>query len=137
MKRLIFDAADVRRVVEHSIAAKTQMRSARRPAAADEDAPAPAVVFGHDRGVYLMSNGEPPDLIERTLRFVAYARGCDPTGDADWRKNSRELVGEDDFSTTMPWANDLKVLVDAGVQMLVLNFNRDGDHLEVEIGSDA
>jgi hypothetical protein len=63
MKTLTFDAADVRRVVEHSIAAKTQLPFAPQAAssalAADslEDATVPAVLLGCDRGVYLMSGG--------------------------------------------------------------------------------
>ena len=120
MQALTFDAADVGRVVEHSIAAKTQMRSARQitsnppSAGSEQSAVVPAVVLGCDHGVYLMSNGEPRDLIEGPRSFVAYAAGYDPYRDAHWRVHTRDLIGGDDFSLTLPWATDLKALVDAG-----------------------
>lgn len=101
MQALTFDAADVGRVVEHLIAAKTQMRSARQitsnppSAGSEQSAVVPAVVLGCDHGVYLMSNGEPRDLIEGPRSFVAYAAGYDPYRDAHWRVHTRDLIGGD------------------------------------------
>jgi hypothetical protein len=143
MKTLTFDAADVRRVVEHSIAAKTQLRSARQAAsnapAADsvEGATVPAVLLGCDHGVYLMSGGQPRDLIEGQRSFVAYAAGYDPFKDANWRTHTRDLIGGDDCSLTLPWARDLKVLIDAGLRTISLSVDREGDRIEVEMRSDA
>jgi hypothetical protein len=56
--------------------------------------PQPALLFVHDSGVYLMSNGTPRKETE-----VAYAEGCNPSvGEFDdWYGKSRELVGGDDF----------------------------------------
>lgn len=143
MKTLRFDAADVRRVIEHSIAAETQMRPARRPTSEppleDEDGSAivPAVLLTCDYGVYLMSNGQPRDLAEGRRSFAAYAVGYDPFRDADWRAHTRELIGGDDFSLTLPWAADLKALIDAGVETINIKVERTGDRIGVEILDDA
>jgi hypothetical protein len=133
MRTLKFDAPDVRRVVEHSIVAKTQGKSAR----ASAPPAVPAVLLVRDRGIYLMSNGEPRDLVEGQRSFVAYATGCDPFRDPDWRDRCRDLAGDDDFSLTLPWAENLKVLIDAGAQTIAIDIDRDGDGIEVSIASDA
>jgi hypothetical protein len=143
MKTLTFDAADVRRVVEHSIAAKTQLRPTRQAASnaptADsvDGAVVPAVLLGCDHGVYLMSDGQPRDLIEGPRSFVAYAAGYDPFKDANWRAHARDLIGGDDFSLALPLARDLKALVDAGLRTISLSVDREGDRIEVEIRTDA
>lgn len=62
--------------------------------------PAPGLLFVHDQGVYLMSNGLPGDIdTDRNKRYVVYADGCDPDASAfdDWYETSRDLVGGDDF----------------------------------------
>lgn len=127
MQSLVFDAEDVRRVVEHSILAIAQadkrVYGTAAPAGRAEAVSEPAVILVHDRGVYLMSNGQPRDLIEGQRSFVAYARGCNPFRDADYRAVSRALVGEDDFSRVLPWARDLKALIDAGASLVVLNLD--------------
>lgn len=72
-----------------------------------------------------MSNGEP------ARSFAAYARGCDPSRDSDWRAACHMLVVGDDFSLLLPWAADLKVLIDDGAQTVTLNISDGG----VEIAS--
>ena len=65
----------------------------------------PALLFVHDSGVYLMSNGEPRLLTEDgKSNHVIYAEGCNPTiGEFDdWYNMSRELVGGDDFVEILP-----------------------------------
>ena len=64
MPVLRFKAEDVRRVVEHSIAAPKQSEQVveyvphtTKPIAA------PAVLLVHNQGVYLVSNGEPRDIV--------------------------------------------------------------------------
>jgi hypothetical protein len=143
MKTLRFDAADIRRVVEHSLAAETQAKSLRAsttnqvPGTAGGDAAVPAIVLARDRGVYMMSNGQPRDIVEGERSFVAYALGCDPRCDRDWRSNSRELAGDDDFTLTLPWAENLKVLIQAGIQTISVSIDRNGDRIEVTVLSDA
>ncbi|WP_353208444.1 DUF3085 domain-containing protein [Sphingorhabdus sp.] len=69
----------------------------------------PALLFVHDQGVYLMSNGEPRLLTEDgKSNHVVYAKGCDPSiGEFDnWYGMSRELVGGDDFVEILPISND-------------------------------
>lgn len=126
LQSLVFEAEDVRRVAEHSIAAGRQAEKRVYGTAPEETAVAvsePAVVLVHDQGVYLMSNGEPRDLVEGERSFVAYARGCHPLRDANYRAASRALVGGDDFSRVLPWARDLKALIDAGARTVVLNLH--------------
>lgn len=128
MQSLIFDAEDVRRVVEHSISAASQTDKriyGETGHGQTVKIGEPAVVLVHDQGVYLMSNGQPRDLIEGKQSFVAYARGCHPLHNANYRAVSRDLVGSDDFSRVLPWARDLKALIDAGARTVVLNL-RDG-----------
>jgi hypothetical protein len=127
MQSLYFDAQDVRRVIEHSISAEKQFDKTVYDAGGEQKVAIrePAVILGHDEGVYLMSNGEPRDLINEVRSFVAYARGCHPFRDANYRVRSRELVGGDDFSLVLTWANDLKKVVDTGATTIVLNLYED------------
>ena len=59
MPVLRFKAGDVRRVVEHSIAAPRQSDVAYTTKPVE----APAVLLVHEQGVYLMSNGQPRDIV--------------------------------------------------------------------------
>ena len=136
MARLIFNAADVRRVVEHTIRSKqSEIALWETATEANEFTPQravpdePQVVLVHDDGVYLMSNGDPRDLIKRMSRngkhevessFVAYAKGCDPAKDPDWHDTSRWLVGGDDFGEYLPWATDILSRLDAGANQIVI-----------------
>jgi len=65
----------------------------------------PALLFVHDNGVYLMSNGERTKSETDSGQFVAYAKGCDPKTDADFYEESRFLVGGDDFGETIEISN--------------------------------
>ena len=72
MPVLRFKAEDVRRVVEHSIAAPRQSDVAYTTKPVE----APAVLLVHEQGVYLMSNGQPRDIV-----------GADATGRKDAAKD--------------------------------------------------
>ena len=62
---------------------------------------APAVLLVHEQGVYLMSNGQPRDIVgadatdrkdaakDEGRSFCAYAIGCHPENDADWYEIAR------------------------------------------------
>lgn len=65
MTDLIFEAADTRRVVEHALAAPAHRgRWVDYVNGQDVYEPVgPCVVLAHDAGMYLMSNGLPPDEI--------------------------------------------------------------------------
>ena len=124
MTKLIFNAIEVRRVVEHSL------RKPQRKMLVDWDEKkgegiyklpdAPAVLFVHDQGVYLMSNGEPRDIVKGESSFCAYARGCDPNKDREWWDTARDLVGGDDFGETLPWAEEIKTMIDSGASQIVI-----------------
>lgn len=138
MTELIFKAADLLRVVEHSLAAPTQAEQLvdyrdGQPVTAPVEAP--AVVLVHDEGIYIMSNGEPADPLEGKgegrffKRYVAYAQGCDPRTDSGWYDTSRMLVGGDDFGETLPWAADIKQLIDTGSREIIIDVT--GGRLEL------
>jgi DUF3085 family protein len=115
MSRLIFKSADVKRVVEHSLAAPKQGRTFTGPVSE------PSILLVHDEGVYLMSNGEPRDIESGTRSYVAHALGCNPLTDDDWYDTSRQLVGGDDFGECLPWAAEIKAQIDAGAQEIIIS----------------
>lgn len=138
MTKLIFKSADLLRVVDHSLAAPKrgkQIVDYRDGKAVTAPVEAPAVLLVHDQGVYLMSNGEPRDQLDapggRKLRsaYVAYAQGCNPQTDSDWYDTSRDLVGGDDFGEHLPWAADIKALIDAGEREIIIDVT--GGRLEL------
>jgi hypothetical protein len=136
MSKLIFNAADVKRVVEHTLAAPKQggipdWSKVTDGRAASNPPKKPAVILVHDQGVYLMSNGEPRDTVKRKNpngtdgegAFVAYAKGCNPDKDKDdWYDNARDLVGGDDFGDHLEWAEAIKKMLDDGATEIVINF---------------
>lgn len=138
MTKLIFKSADVLRVVEHSLTATKQGEQIidyRDGELIKGPVEAPAVLLVHDEGVYLMSNGEPGDPLDPKAegkhfrRYVAYAQGCDPRIDSGWYDTSRMLVGGDDFGETLPWAADIKQLIDAGQREIIIDVT--GGRLEL------
>jgi hypothetical protein len=135
MAKLIFNAEDVKRVVEHSIAAPAQ-----NPQTVDFDIKTgeaitkpviePSILLVHDQGVYLMSNGTPGDPADPATdintkywqRYCAYAKGCHPKNDEDWYDTARDLVGGDDFAETLEWAKPIKEAIDKGAKQVIINF---------------
>lgn len=102
MNKLVFKAAEVTRVVEHTVKTEGQ------------------ILLVHDHGIYLMSNGEPRDMFNETSNYVAYAQGCDPELDPDWYETARDLVGGDDFGEALPFALAIKEQIDNGAEEIVL-----------------
>lgn len=134
MAKLIFNAEDVRRVVEHSLAAK-DFRQKLIDIKGDDWIYEPGkpgdICLVHDQGVYLMSAGEPGDPLDGKgdgkyfRRYVAYAEGCDPTKDKDtWWETSRELVGGDDFGEHLDWGQAIKDAIDRGMKKVVIHFSQ-------------
>lgn len=76
-----------------------------------------------------MSNGEPRDIESGVRSYVAHAQGCNPKTDANWYDNSRDLVGGDDFGEHLPWAADIKALIDAGETEIIIDVT--GGRLEL------
>jgi hypothetical protein len=125
MSKLIFKAKDVRRVIEHTLAAPEQ-----RPVSYTTDpVKEVAVLLVHDQGVYLMSNGKPGDLLDPSQdevigssHFVAYAQGCHPDKDKNWYDTARALVGGDDFAETLEgWPTEINRFLDAGATHIVID----------------
>jgi hypothetical protein len=81
----------------------------------EELQPVPGLFLVHDQGVYVMSNGEPRDIVTvddmAETTYSAYAEHCNPKVDEDWWDNARDLVGGDDFAEVVPvnqeWLNKL------------------------------
>jgi hypothetical protein len=89
---------------------------------------AAAVLLVHEQGVYLMSNGQPREIVGADAAdrsFCAYDIGCHPEKDADWYETARALVGDDDFVETLPWARKLKALIDGGARIITLRMTKD------------
>lgn len=108
-----FRAADIKRCIEHARAATEfdmgyeNMRDDEYASLGlipptDRTPPGPCLLFVHDRGVYIMSNGIPRDLAAADGSHVVYAEHCNPNTDDEWYENSRELVGGGDFVETIP-----------------------------------
>ena len=84
-----------------------------------------------------MSNGKPRDIVgadatdrkdatkDEGRAFCAYAIGCHPEKDGDWYDTANDLLGGDDFVETLPWAHELKALVDGGARIITLRMTRD------------
>jgi hypothetical protein len=108
MAILTFDPADVRRIVDHVTAA-----TAWSQGLGDESEPRPQIIFVKDRGIYLMSNGEPRDIVDGSTSFAAYARGYDPTTEDfdEWYPKSNEVAGGDDFGEFLDLSPDTIKLI--------------------------
>lgn len=90
----VFKTSEIKRCVVHALQAKDfRMVFSTEP-------PGPALIFVHDNGIYLMSNGLPRDQVAAdpdSNSYVAHAAHCNPNKDENWWNNSRDLVGGDDF----------------------------------------
>jgi len=99
MGTCVFKTSDIRRCIEHASRSPNWEMGYSEGVAT----PVPAMLFVHDQGVYIMSNGVPRDAKDPANpgggSYVAYAEGCNPSiGTFDeWYGLSRELVGGDDF----------------------------------------
>jgi hypothetical protein len=104
MATLEFDAADVKKIVEHALAAKKHHGT--------QD---PALILVHDQGVYLMSNGVP--TLPRPGN-VTYAKGCYPERDPEWYDTAYDKVGGDDFAEFLPWCEDILQHIKNGAKVI-------------------
>jgi hypothetical protein len=102
---LKFDPTGVRRVVNHMMNSKEWGMSYFEEGAARvglHRCDRPQLIFVHDQGIYLMSNGRPRDLIsgdqESGKSFVVYADGHDPHRNPNFWDDARHAVGGDDFA---------------------------------------
>jgi Protein of unknown function (DUF3085) len=132
MTEMVFDAAALRRVINHSIANHQDpvVVGTTRPDrnAATKTPVKPAVILAKDPGLYLMSNGVPADPVDPTTaaigyfpRHVVYAIGCDPDRNPDWRERVFDMVGGDDLSLTLEWAEEIRDLIATGARHIVIN----------------
>lgn len=119
MPILMFPVAAVRRLVEHAKAApRHRLTIAERreiygddvvePQEREEEKGKAGLWLVKDRGIYLMSNGDPADMgrwkpgqVTPTCRVV-YAKTFDPDRDEDVWHRSRDAVGGDDFVEMLP-----------------------------------
>lgn len=108
MGRCVFKTNELRRCAEHAINSQEFSTGYELP-----DSPkigSPGLLFVHDHGVYIMSNGKPRDLIDddggTQKTYVVYADQCNPKSNTDFWENSRDLVGGDDFVEFLPFGTD-------------------------------
>lgn len=127
MAILEFHSPDVRRVVDHALAAPKHECTLYGQKSLSEG---PAVFLVGDSGVYLMSNGLPIDLIETPCRrFVAYAKGMHPDVDDGWYDLKREVFGGDDGADLLPWCNEMKRFLDDGRSTIAIELTADNCRL--------
>ncbi len=128
MSRLVFKADDLRRLVTHALAAPSH--------SVGYGGVKGDVVLAHDQGVYLMSAGQPRDLVSEgsSSNYVAYAEGCDPRTDSAWWETARDLVGGDDFGQHLPWATGIRAAIDGGARTVVIDITEESISL-VTLGS--
>ena len=119
MSRLVFKADDLRRLVMHALAAPSH--------SVGYGGVKGDVVLAHDQGVYLMSAGQPRDLVSEggVASYVAYAEGCDPGKDSAWWGTARELVGGDDFGQHLPWAKAIRAAIEAGATTVAIDITQE------------
>lgn len=125
MSTLIFNPQDVIRVIEH---AKNSRHWRQQWTGIDEKtgestfAPEEmCICLVHDEGVYLMSGGEPRDIVSGERSFVAYARGMDPDKDPDWFDTALAAVGGDDFGEFIhaSWMEQMLTKAKAGLPVVI------------------
>lgn len=46
-----------------------------------------------------------------------------------WWDTARDLVGGDDFCETLPWAEEIKTMIDSGARQIVIECKRDSVRL--------
>lgn len=78
-----------------------------RPWQSTSSSPKATISLVHNQGVYLIAHSKVEG--SRPEESIVYAKGCNPSKDADWQENSRALVGGDDFSQEVPseWFEEL------------------------------
>lgn len=91
----VFKTSEIKRCVQHALS------STKWDMGWSKESPQPAILFVHDHGVYVMSNGKPTDMEGEQSAYVAYAKGCHPKKDEDFYEEARFLVGGDDFGETI------------------------------------
>lgn len=123
MTKLIFPAEGVARVVRHALGSKKWGRGYGQTGQ-----PKPCIIFVKDEGIYLMSNGEPADIVKEPQRFVVYAEGYDPTKEDRMvvYDRAREAVGGDDFGDYIEIDEVIRAIV---AKRLPLSIMVDGDKL--------
>jgi len=126
---LTFDAAAVRRIVEHALAAEHHSGFDEATGAPCCVAGKPALLLVHDDGTYLMSNGLPEDQADGPDRppFVVYAEGWTPTG-----RHPGCIVSY--LIKTLPWAAEVKAMLDDGATAIRFAV-RDNDFELISRGS--
>jgi len=128
MLRLRFNGEGVSRCIKHALASEKHNATYSD----DRDNPGPGLWFVKDDGVYILSNGDPGDVLEDgdTKLFVVYADGFDPkkVDFDDWYHRAREGLGGDDFVDVIDLGKDMHPeMVEAlreGIVDLVLDVNQ-------------
>jgi hypothetical protein len=100
MTTLRFKGSGVPAIVRHMTEATDWDQGwAERSVKRGRPKPRPQLVFVHDDGLYILSNGKPAQMAGEGKRFVVYATGYDPRAAGVWEK-ARNAVGGDDQAGT-------------------------------------
>lgn len=121
---LIFDKSTVWRLLDHAKNSPTRLNSS-------EGVSSPALLLVGDAGVYLMSNGSPPQLQDgsvkdakeagSTPRLVAYADGCGRFDDvAHWWPIHSAIEAGSDFSRSIEIEYFDKIINDSDKTIVII-----------------
>lgn len=119
----VFDVEQMRPLVEHSRKSEKHRGTYGQPEAV------PGLLFVHDQGVYLMSNGDPGLLLpgEAIRHQVVYALEMSPD-DSDCWENAEAAVGGDDFVEVI----ELSIIlpsIEAGMKQFVIRADEENLHM--------
>jgi hypothetical protein len=121
---LIFEKSTVWRLVDHARNAPKHLSSYGVKSKA-------GLWLVGDAGIYLMSNGSPPQLSDGSIkssaaarsmpRLTAYAEGCGPTDEVDdWWPIHNAIEGGDDFVRTIPLAEFVEALEQSDRKLVIV-----------------
>ena len=140
MAKLTFEGAEVVAIVRHAAEAGDweqfyyETHDFDDKPIPDAPKPRPALIFVHDEGLYLMSNGKPRQMANEDKRVVVYAKGYDPGKDrmAVWEK-ARAAVGGDDFAEHLDLSPEfIKAILHPSFRALVLRVSPKSISMTVE-----
>lgn len=132
MTTLRFKGSGVPAIVRHMTEATDWDQGwAERSVKRGRPKPRPQLVFVHDDGLYILSNGKPAQMAGEGKRFVVYATGYDPRAAGVWEK-ARNAVGGDDFAEYLELTPTMIEAI-LGPRFLALTIKVSPDALEIAV----
>ena len=118
MALLKFNAAAVKPLIEHAMAAKSH----RTEYCGVQMCKGAALMLVGDQGVYLMSNGLPG---LPAGKHVVYAEGHNPEQDPDWYEAKRDSFGGDDGVEFIECLAAIRLFIEQGYPHVLVEITED------------